>query len=127
MRPPGALSRRGAGLGAFRPRAPDAPRPGGETRRGPSARAAGEGITGSRAGGRSGAPSRGGETARPGAVCLWEDEGASLRASRRGPAAGGRRVRSMGKRPSDRRGPGRNPGPQCAFEVSMINVSCNSH
>ena len=33
----------------------------------------------------------------------------------------------MAKRPSDRRGPGRNPGPQGAFEVSMINVSCNSH
>lgn len=31
------------------------------------------------------------------------------------------------ERPSDRRGPGRNPGPQGAFEVSMINVSCNSH
>ena len=31
------------------------------------------------------------------------------------------------KRPSDRRSPGRNPGPQGAFEVSMINVSCNSH
>ncbi|KAJ1116533.1 hypothetical protein NDU88_004743 [Pleurodeles waltl] len=31
------------------------------------------------------------------------------------------------ERPSDRRSPGRNPGPQGAFEVSMINVSCNSH
>ncbi|KAJ1175584.1 hypothetical protein NDU88_000871 [Pleurodeles waltl] len=31
------------------------------------------------------------------------------------------------KRPSDRRSPGRNPGPQGAFEVLMINVSCNSH
>ncbi|KAJ1166708.1 hypothetical protein NDU88_007105 [Pleurodeles waltl] len=30
------------------------------------------------------------------------------------------------ERPSDRRSPGRNPGPQGAFEVSMINVSCNS-
>lgn len=35
--------------------------------------------------------------------------------------------RLMFKRPSDRRSPGRNPGPQGAFEVSMINVSCNSH
>lgn len=35
--------------------------------------------------------------------------------------------RLMSKRPSDRRSPGRNPGPQGAFEVSMINVSCNSH
>ena len=31
------------------------------------------------------------------------------------------------KRPSDRRSPGMDPGPQGAFEVSMINVSCNSH
>ena len=30
-------------------------------------------------------------------------------------------------RPSDRRGPGRDPGPPCAFKVSMFNVSCNSH
>ena len=37
------------------------------------------------------------------------------------------RLRLMAKRPSDRRSPGRNPGPQGAFEVSMINVSCNSH
>ena len=37
------------------------------------------------------------------------------------------RFRLMTKRPSDRRSPGRNPGPQGAFEVSMINVSCNSH
>jgi hypothetical protein len=31
--------------------------------------------------------------------------------------------------PSDRHGPGTTsaPGPQCAFERSMINVSCNSH
>ena len=36
-------------------------------------------------------------------------------------------LRLMAKRPSDRRSPGRNPGPQGAFEVSMINVSCNSH
>ena len=36
-------------------------------------------------------------------------------------------LRVMEKRPSDRRSPGRNPGPQGAFEVSMINVSCNSH
>ncbi|KAK2813549.1 hypothetical protein Q5P01_000767 [Channa striata] len=43
------------------------------------------------------------------------------------PAAGGRASRLMAKRPSDRRSPGRNPGPQSAFEVSMINVSCNSH
>ena len=35
--------------------------------------------------------------------------------------------RLIAKRPSDRRSPGRNPGPQGAFEVSMINVSCNSH
>jgi hypothetical protein len=32
------------------------------------------------------------------------------------------------RRPSDRRGPrAETRGPQCAFEVSMINVSCNSH
>ena len=31
------------------------------------------------------------------------------------------------KRPSDGRSPGMDPGPQGAFEVSMINVSCNSH
>ncbi|KAI9540395.1 hypothetical protein NQZ68_040710 [Dissostichus eleginoides] len=31
--------------------------------------------------------------------------------------------RLMAKRPSDRRSPGRNPGPQGAFEVSMINVT----
>lgn len=43
----------------------------------------------------------------------------------RGDHGGGLRV--MEKRPSDRRSPGRNPGPQGAFEVSMINVSCNSH
>ena len=30
-------------------------------------------------------------------------------------------------RPSDRRSPGMDPGPQGAFEGSMINVSCNSH
>ena len=36
-------------------------------------------------------------------------------------------VRLIDKRPSDRRSPGRNPGPQSAFKVSMINVSCNSH
>ena len=30
-------------------------------------------------------------------------------------------------RPSDRRGPGSDPGPQCAFEMSMFNVFCNSH
>ncbi|GIX85472.1 hypothetical protein CDAR_106861 [Caerostris darwini] len=30
-------------------------------------------------------------------------------------------------RPSDRRGPGRDPRPQCAFEKSVLNVSCNSH
>lgn len=38
-----------------------------------------------------------------------------------------REVRLIVKRPSDRRSPGRNPGPQSAFKVSMINVSCNSH
>jgi hypothetical protein len=30
-------------------------------------------------------------------------------------------------RPSDRRGPGQDPRPQCAFEKSVLNVSCNSH
>ena len=30
-------------------------------------------------------------------------------------------------RPSDRRGSGSDPKPQCAFKVSMFNVSCNSH
>lgn len=62
-------------------------------------------------------------------VCIWGDEGGKAEASpATAPAAGttgGLRV--MEKRPSDRRSPGRNPGPQGAFEVSMINVSCNSH
>lgn len=43
------------------------------------------------------------------------------------PAAETRRFRLMAKRPSDRRSPRRNLEPQGAFEVSMINVSCNSH
>ena len=30
-------------------------------------------------------------------------------------------------RPSDRRGSGNDPKPQCAFKMSMFNVSCNSH
>lgn len=30
-------------------------------------------------------------------------------------------------RPSDRRGPEQYPRPQCAFEKSVLNVSCNSH
>lgn len=30
-------------------------------------------------------------------------------------------------RPSDRRSPGNIPGPQCAFDMSMFNVPCNSH
>ena len=30
-------------------------------------------------------------------------------------------------RPSTGRGLGSDPGPPCAFEVSMIKVSCNSH
>jgi len=30
-------------------------------------------------------------------------------------------------RPSTERGSGSNPEPPCAFEVSMIKVSCNSH
>ena len=30
-------------------------------------------------------------------------------------------------RPSTGRGPGSDPGPPCAFETSMIKVSCNSH
>jgi len=30
-------------------------------------------------------------------------------------------------RPSDRRGSGSDPKPQCAFKMSMFNVSCNSH
>ena len=31
------------------------------------------------------------------------------------------------RRPSDRRGSGSDPEPQCAFKMSMFNVSCNSH
>lgn len=31
------------------------------------------------------------------------------------------------RRPSDRRGSGSEPEPQCAFKVSMFSVSCNSH
>ena len=30
-------------------------------------------------------------------------------------------------RPSDRRGPGQNPRPQCAFKKLVLNVFCNSH
>lgn len=30
-------------------------------------------------------------------------------------------------RPSDRRGQGSDPRPQCAFKMSMFNVPCNSH
>ena len=43
------------------------------------------------------------------------------------PNRGTREFRLISKRPSARRSPGKNPGPQGAFEVSMINVSCNSH
>ena len=49
-----------------------------------------------------------------------------LRASRPGDRRRDR-PRTNCRRPSDRRGPERDPGPQCAFEVSMIDVSCNSH
>ena len=45
----------------------------------------------------------------------------------RHPSRGNECLRLIRKRPSDRRSPGKNPGPQSAFEVSMINVSCNSH
>ena len=61
-------------------------------------------------------------------VCTWGDEGPAPEGCLRLPQPrrrGG--LRLMAKRPSDRRSPGRNPGPQGAFEVSMINVSCNSH
>lgn len=57
-------------------------------------------------------------------VCTWGDEGSRLRLPQPRKRGG---FRLMAKRPSDRRSPGRNPGPQGAFEVSMINVSCNSH
>lgn len=81
-----------------------------------------------------------GWTASPQVVCSWGDEGCNKEPAT-APAAGfgGRKrerrtplshipfSRLMAKRPSDRRSPGRNPGPQGAFEVSMINVSCNSH
>ena len=93
-------------------------------------------------GGRGGGEAEGGrESFCPGAgeagsarfgylreVCTWGDEGA--RACDKAPAAGehgGPASRWIDKRPSDRRSPGRNPGPQGAFEMSMINVSCNSH
>jgi hypothetical protein len=36
-------------------------------------------------------------------------------------------LRLICNRPSDRRGPGKAPRPQCAFKMSMFNVSCNSH
>ena len=36
-------------------------------------------------------------------------------------------VRLCVRRPSDRRGSGSEPEPQCAFKVSMFSVSCNSH
>ena len=60
-----------------------------------------------------------------GVVCAWGDEGAPGACDC--PGRGSVCFRLMTKRPSDRRSPGRNPGPQGAFEVSMINVSCNSH
>lgn len=43
------------------------------------------------------------------------------------PDAGGLSLPIDRGRPSDRRGPGMDPGPQDAFKVSMINVSCKSH
>ena len=43
------------------------------------------------------------------------------------PAQGRRDAIEGINRPSARRGPGTDPGPQSAFEESMINVSCNSH
>ena len=54
---------------------------------------------------------------------------ATERASRPTRGHGPRRDRSAMTvcRPSDRRGSGSDPKPQCAFKVSMFNVSCNSH
>ena len=46
---------------------------------------------------------------------------------RRHPGEPGRNLPIDCNRPSDRRSPGMDPGPQGAFEGSMINVSCNSH
>ena len=37
------------------------------------------------------------------------------------------KLRQGRNRPSTGRGPGSDPGPPCAFETSMIKVSCNSH
>ena len=67
-----------------------------------------------------------------GAVCAWGDVGDGGCACEDRPSGGEERgwalsPRLMSWRPSDRRSPGRNPGPRGAFEVSMINVSCNSH
>lgn len=100
----------GQGARAWGSRAPTATRGGGRTHAGSAA-----------ATGGWGGPART-------AVCTWGDGGAR-RSLRQTPAAerGKSLFRLIDERPSDRRSPGRNPGPQGAFEVSMINVSCNSH
>ena len=54
-------------------------------------------------------------------------EGTKAPESLRRPSRGGASPPIDRKRPSDGRSPGMDPGPQGAFEVSMINVSCNSH
>ena len=60
-------------------------------------------------------------------VCASGDEGGPGPPAKSPQQREAEASRLMAKRPSDRRSPGRNPGPQGAFEVSMINVSCNSH
>ena len=77
----------------------------------------------------------GGWHARWGRETRAAPRGAASRSALQGTKAKGLRRPSRGgasppidrKRPSDGRSPGMDPGPQGAFEVSMINVSCNSH
>ena len=54
-------------------------------------------------------------------------KGTKAREGLRHPSRGGASPPIDYKRPSDGRSPGMDPGPQGAFEMSMINVSCNSH
>ncbi|KAF6734098.1 hypothetical protein FQA47_011501 [Oryzias melastigma] len=102
-----------------------APLPPARKRRG---KEGGEGVTRGESGARV-APGHfpglhlGGRRTRS-ASCDGPSRGATPRPSASG---SGGEPRLIAKRPSDRRSPGRNPGPQGAFEVSMINVSCNSH
>ena len=91
-----------------------------ETRAPPPSRRAGE----RRGEGTGGGPRRVPQRARPRSASSGDEEAPEGPAN---PNRGTRELRLISKRPSARRSPGKNPGPQGAFEVSMINVSCNSH